>query len=236
MSFRRASALIVVVGTLAATSVRAEERRAMVTGFDSIRVDGPFRVTVTTGTGARPSATASGSPRALDGVDMRVQDRTLVIGASTGGWGGWPGDRIEQASIVVTSPRITALSLTGGGQITLDRMQAADGTVHLTGSGGIEVGTIDADRLDARIVGSGSLTLGGEARQATFSNTGTGAIIAGGLVVRDLTARSESAGDSRFTATRSATVSALGLGAVVVAGGAPCTATGPGPIRCGGGD
>jgi hypothetical protein len=214
----------------------AEERRAMVTQFDSIRVEGPFRVIVTTGATVRPAAVASGSPRALDGVDIRVEDRTLVIRASTGGWGGWPGDRIEQASIEISSPHIAALSLTGGGQITLDRMQAADASVQLAGSGRIRVAAIDADRLDTRLIGSGALELSGSARRASFTNTGTGAITAGGLAVRDLTARSESSGDSRFAASQSATVSALGLGAIDVTGGAPCTASGPGPMRCGKGD
>ena len=56
----------------------AATRNFGVTGFDRIRVDGPYKVRLATG--IAPFAKASGSMAALDRVAIEVQGRTLKIG------------------------------------------------------------------------------------------------------------------------------------------------------------
>ena len=64
----------------------ATERTFSVTGYDRIRIDGPYRVTLKTG--VAPYARAPGSDASNDGLSMKVEGRTLVIRLGSGGWGG----------------------------------------------------------------------------------------------------------------------------------------------------
>ena len=225
--------LLLALTLVSATAVpaAADERRTLVTAFDRVRVEGPFAVEIATG--ASPSATAIGESRALDAVNMAVEDRMLVVRGSPNGWGGWPGARREASLIRITTPHLNALSVTGAASVRVDAMKGAEVSINLTGSGRIEVATIDADRLEAIAVGSGALKLGGNARTARLLNNGVATIDAEQLSVRDLTLQSESAGDSRAHATQTARATALGMGGVTVTGPAACTRTGPGPIACG---
>ncbi|WP_315760656.1 head GIN domain-containing protein [Sphingomonas sp. Y38-1Y] len=223
-------ALIALVLTLPSIA-QAEERRVMVTSFERVRVEGPFVVEIRTG--ASQGAVARGDARALDGLDIRVEDRTLVVRASPNGWGGWPGDRSEAATIAVTTPRLTDLTLTGAGSARVDTMKGLEVAIALTGSGRIEVARVEADRLDAVIAGSGGLALAGAARTARLTSTGVGSIDAERLSVRDLTLQSESAGDTRAAASETARVLASGTGSVTVTGNAACMVGGSAPVKCG---
>lgn len=229
----RSSVMRYLLAALALTpaALHAEERRVMVTSFDRVRVEGPFTVDIRSG--GSPGVTTRGAARALDGVEIRVEDRTLVIRSSPNGWGGWPGDRTEAASVSVVTPRLVDLTVSGSGSARADKLQGLQVGVSLTGSGRVEVARIEADRLDAVLAGSGGLTLAGTARTAKLANTGVGTIEAAGLAVRDLNLQSESAGDTRAAASETARVAAMGTGSVVVAGNAACTSAGTAPIRCG---
>ncbi|MBB5697525.1 head GIN domain-containing protein [Sphingomonas yantingensis] len=222
---------LLVALALIPAALHAQERRVMVTSFDRVRVEGPFSVDIRSG--GSPGVTTRGDARALDGVEIRVEDRTLVIRPSPNGWGGWPGDRTEAASVSITAPRLVDLRVSGSGSARVDQLQGLEVGVALTGSGRVEVARVEADRLDAALAGSGGLTLAGTARTARLANTGVGTIEAAGLAVRDLTLSSESAGESRAAASETARVIATGTGSVVVSGNAACTSAGTAPIRCG---
>ncbi|MEZ0497760.1 GIN domain-containing protein [Sphingomonas sp. IW22] len=217
--------------TLAAAPAAADERRAMVTAFDRVRVEGPFAVDISTG--ASPAAIATGASRALDGVEMRVEDRTLIVRGSVNDAGGWPGERLQRPTIRVTTLSLGGVTVMGAGRVRIDTMRSADVAIRLTGSGQIEVADIQADRLEASVVGSGALRLSGTALTANMLNNGVGTIEAAGLSVRDLTLQSESGGDSRAHATRTANATALGMGGITITGPAACTRAGPGTISCG---
>lgn len=203
----------------------------MVTSFDRVRVEGPFAVEVKGG--ASPGVIARGDGRAIDAIDIRVDDRTLVIRPSPNGWGGWPGDRGEAASVAITAPRLVELNVSGSASVRADAMKGLEVGVSLTGSGRVEVARVEADRLEAVLAGSGALALGGTARTARLANTGVGTIEAEALAVRDLTLTSESAGDTRASASETARVAATGTGGVIVSGNAACTVGGTAPVRCG---
>ena len=64
----------------------AAERTLSVTTFDRVRVDGPYKVKVTTG--VSPYAKVSGSSAAIDGVSVDQQGQTLIIRANPSSWGG----------------------------------------------------------------------------------------------------------------------------------------------------
>ena len=60
--------LLVFAALAASVPASAAERNFTVTGFDRIRIDGPYRVRLTTG--VAPFAKASGSAAALQGVSI----------------------------------------------------------------------------------------------------------------------------------------------------------------------
>ncbi|TKD49993.1 GIN domain-containing protein [Sphingomonas baiyangensis] len=215
---------------LLATAAEAEERRFMLTSFEAVRVEGPFEVTIETG--GATGATVSGDARAIEGVSLRVEDRVLVVTTDAGGWGGWPGDTAAAPRIVARAPRIVRAQLVGSGRLAIDRMAGQEVAIGLTGSGIVAVADVEADRFEGVVAGTGSLAVQGRAGRARFLSNGAGSIDAAKLEVRDLTVQSESAGEARFAASGSAAINALGLGAVGVAGAAPCTVTGPGPVAC----
>ena len=74
--------------TLAAPA-GAATRNFGITSFEKIRVEGPFKVRLTTG--VAPFASASGSPAAIDRVAIDMRGNTLVVHSNTSSWGGYPG-------------------------------------------------------------------------------------------------------------------------------------------------
>lgn len=211
----------------------AQDRSVMLTSFERIRVEGPYRVTVTTGTGTR--AVVSGSDRARSGVSLRVEGQTLIIRADRNDWGGYPGAPTEAAAIAVSTPMLRSVQLSGGADVRIDRIRAQRVDLSLTGSGTLTVASVESDQLQAALTGTGRIRVAGTAGRARFQNNGTGEIDAGELVARDLTVLSQSAGPGRYAARFTADISSNGVGEVVVLGGAKCNARGVGPVRCGAG-
>lgn len=75
--YRLALVPLLLLGTAAAP---ADERVVMVTGFDRLRIDGPFAVEVVPGA---PGVTLTGERAALDRVGVRVEAGTLIVNAGT---------------------------------------------------------------------------------------------------------------------------------------------------------
>src|SRR3954464_2278710 len=99
MNRLRAAALAAV---LAAAPAGAAERTYPVTDFNTIKVEGPFAVTLATGLSSRVRAT--GSPQALERLTVEVGGRPRRIGINHSAWGGYPGQspepvRIEAATL-----------------------------------------------------------------------------------------------------------------------------------------
>ncbi len=210
---------------------QSHDRTVMLTSFDRVRVEGPFDVTLTTGKGA--GGVLSGDTRAIDGVSIRVEGRTLVVSAGANGWGGYPGDAKGQVKVKVTTPMLRAAAVAGGGQLRIDHVRAQTVDLSVAGAGALSVARLETDQLNATMNGTGALTLGGTAGRARFLNSGTGSIDAGKLVARDLTVMSQGMGSGAFNARYTADISAMGLGSIIVSGSPKCTVRGPGPVACG---
>ena len=82
--------LILLVAALTCPqSAAAAVRNFTITGFTKVRIEGPYRVKITTD--VPPFAKAEGSPNALDRVAIEVRGDTLVVRSDPNGWGGYPG-------------------------------------------------------------------------------------------------------------------------------------------------
>ena len=203
----------------------------MLSGFERVRVEGPFDVTVVAG--ASPGAKAEGSARALDRVNVRVDGRTLVVGPGVNGWGGYPGARDAVPQVRVTVPSLSGATLLGGGRLTIDRMTGQRVDLAVSGAGTLTIAEVRADRLQAILVGTGALTVAGRALQARFQSNGAGTIDAAAFDVGALDVTAQGSGESHYTARNTAQVFAEGQGTVAVAGTASCTVRGSAPVTCG---
>ena len=232
ISLARRWALLIPLALLTAGAAPApEERRIMLTGFDRIRVDGPFEVRVVAGP---PSATVSGDRRAIERVNIRNQGDVLVVGVSTATWDGWR-DKEGVAAITIAVPRLRAASINGGGKLEIGDISGQRVDLGVNGAGSLTVRNLAADQLATTLTGTGIVRLdAGTVRTARFTSYGAGSIEAAGVAVYDLTVHSQSAGNSRFTARFTASVSTLGTGSVRVEGNAACRLAGPGPASCAG--
>ena len=210
----------------------AANRTVSVGSFERIRVDGPFEVHVQTG--RSPGATISGDRRAADDVQVRTTGATLVVSKGTGGWGEQTG---ASGSVVVTltTPSLTSAVVQAGGRVTISAMKAMRVDVSVSGAGSLALAAADTDQLNATVVGTGQMTIGGRAARARLTTSGPGAIDASALDVRDLVVTLDGVGETKAKARYSAQVTNTGLGTVTVAGGAKCAIKAPagGPVRCG---
>jgi hypothetical protein len=218
---------------LAAWPAAAAERGYTITSFDRVRVEGPFAVTVATG--KAPSARASGSADALERVQLRVEGRTLIVRPNMSAWGGFPDRESTPARISVSTQAVQTALLLGSGRLEVDRMKGARTVLTVEGSGRLAVGMLDADVASLAAAGSGGIEAAGRAKQASVIARGAAEVRAPELIVSDLTLTSETAGAVALHATRSARVTASGLGAVQVNGNAACEVRklGAGTLSCG---
>jgi hypothetical protein len=219
---------------LASAPAAAATRGYTVIGFDRIRVDGPFDVTVRTG--LAPSARANATTAAaLDRISVAVQNSTLVIKPDNTAWGGYPGAAPGKITVAVTVADLTSATLAGSGKLAIDRVRGETLDLGIGGAGTLTVGQITVDRLNLLLTGSGNATLAGRAADARLVVRGAGSLIAEGLSVAHADILSAGDGTITLTATNTAKVTAAGTGDVTVLGKPDCTvsAVGAGSVSCG---
>lgn len=212
-----------------ATPAAAAERGFTVTGFERLRVAGPFDVTVTTGGGTM--VRAEGDARLLDRLVARVEGRTLLLRYDASAGMGANG----RLAIRVAAPALTAVALDGAGGVRVDRLRGDRIDLAVAGSGGLSVGRIDAERLTMTLVGVGDLAIAGRAAFARAEVRGAGSLAGAGLEATVLDAALGGSGNLALAATRTARLAAVGSGDAIVTGPAACTVrhSGTGVVRCG---
>jgi hypothetical protein len=194
-------ATIVVVllgrGGLSASGVRgsgvAATQSRVLPRFSRLDLAGSTNVTVVAG--GRQSVVVRADSNLIRNVTTHVVAGTLVIG-TTGSF-----TTRTPMNVQVSVPSLAAVTLSGSGQISVSRIEAARLTVTLPGSGALYAsGT--ATRLDVTLGGSGLAQLSGlTARDAHAAVTGSGLI--------------------RVTATAKLNATVSGSGAVIYGGNPP---------------
>lgn len=224
-------ALLIAAALLAPASPPEAEKRLMLTGFDRVQVDGPFTVRIAAGTAI--GGRVVGTPRALDAVDVRVEGQTLIVAPARDDRGRPHAASAEPLVVELTNDRLAAVSVRGPARVRVDRMAGAQLTLSLTGDGSIDVAVVDARRIDAMLIGSGRLMLGGKAGDAQFLVNGPGSVEAAGLTADALLVHSQGTGSARYRARYTAEINAQGSGIVTVDGSPRCRTEGSATIRCG---
>jgi hypothetical protein len=137
--------------------------------------------------------------------------------------------------IVLSTRELRGAAVIGTGSLDIDRARGLRLDLSLSGSGSLSIGSVDADTLILGSLGSGSITVGGRAKQLRLSVDGSGDFDGRGLVADDAQIVAATSGSLTVTAVRSAKVTARGRGAVDIAGSPACTLAGPAAamVRCG---
>jgi len=226
------AALVALPLAVGATPAEAATQTYGVSDFNRMRIAGPFDVHVHVG--GSPSARANGPKDALDRLSVDQNGDTLVVKTLPGGWGGWPTGSRGPVVIEVSVPDLRAVSITGSGDVTVDRMRGDAIDLALSGSGSLDVGMINVGAVSAVMTGSGDMSLAGKARTATMVLTGSGDLKAAGLVTDDAQTKLVGSGDLALGARHLVKVLLAGSGDVTISGPAACAVTrsGSGDVRC----
>jgi hypothetical protein len=216
---------------LAAPAVAAD-RRYPVTDFDRIVVEGPYVVRVVIG--RTTNASANGSQDALDRLSIDVSGTTLRIRRNTQ-WAGTPSAQPGVLTIALTTRNLRSVRLVGPASFEVDGVRGQRVDLTVEGSGRLRAGNIAADTLQLGLRGAGRLELAGRAGILRADIQGTGELIAPGLTADNATLMTTTMGNVSLAARTSASVTANGLGEVVITGRPACTVRGQGAgqVRCG---
>ena len=204
-----------------AAPASAATRNFGITGFEKVRVDGPFKVNLTTG--VAPFATATGSPQALDRVAIEVRGNTLVVHSNLDSWGGYPGKDSGPVEISLGTHDLSAAWLNGSGAIAIDRVRGLSFDLSVQGSGAGQIGQVNVDQLNVSVVGTASAKLAGQAAKMTAVIRGVSSLDAAALATKDATLGADGAATIAANVDNSVTVDATGPATVNIAGGPSCT-------------
>jgi hypothetical protein len=199
----------------------AATRNFGVTSFDRIRVDGPFKVIVTTG--VPPSATASGTAAAMDTVAFDVQGRTLIVHTNRSSWGGYPGRSPGPVEVRIGTHELTSAWLNGSGTLAIDKVKALSFGLSVQGSGGVTIAKADVDQLNVGIAGTGSAVISGRAGKVAAVVRGVSSLDAAALTAKDATIGVEGASTVKANVSGSVKIDGKGPATITLTGGAACT-------------
>lgn len=202
------------------------QRNFSVTSFDRIRIDGPYQVRLTTN--VAPFARAAGAASALDGVDLKVEGRTLIVRANNSGWGGYPGEARGPVMIEVGTHDLGYATINGAGAVTIDRVRGLSFDLSIQGPGTARIDYADVDQLKVGISGAGSARLSGRAGKLTTTVRGPSSFEGEGLSVKDAVIGAEGPAVVRTAVTNTAKVDAVGLASVTLTGRPACIVTAKG--------
>ena len=224
--------LLGAAATLAPSSAHAANRAFPVGGFDRISTSVPFDVHVRTG--AAPGVRAEGPQEALDRLRIEVRGGELVISSQRGRWfSGWSG-RGQRMVIEVSAPMVRATTVSGPGDLTVDRVSGPRFAATLNGPGNLGISALQTGQLDIVLNGPGDVTLAGRAETANLVLHGPGDIRAGNLTARDAVVQLSGPGDVVATVTGTVRGTLSGPGDITIRGGARCDIArrGPGDVHC----
>lgn len=205
-----------------ASPASAATRNFGITSFEKLRIEGPYRVRLTTG--VAPFAKASGSPAAIERIALEMRGNTLLVRANSSGWGGgYPGLDMGSVEITLGTHDLTSASLTGSGALQIDKVKGLSFDLSVQGSGVAAIGQANVDQLKVGIGGSGSATLGGQAGMMTAVVRGVSSLAAQNLTTKDATIGAEGTATIDAKVTNSAKVDGAGAITVRLTGAPACT-------------
>jgi hypothetical protein len=199
----------------------AASRNFGITDFTKVRVEGPYRVTLTTG--VAPFAKASGSATALDRITVETRGDTLVVRTDPSAWGGYPGEDYGPVEVSVGTHDLTNAALTGAGSLSINRVQGLSFSLAVQGSGAAEIADVAADQMSVVVAGTASAKLKGRALKFNATVRGLSSIEASNLTTHDSDIVADGSATIDAIVTNSAQVEATGPVTIRLSGRPTCT-------------
>jgi hypothetical protein len=199
----------------------AATRNFGITSFEKVRIEGPFKVRLTTG--VAPFASASGSLAAIQRVAIDVRGNTLVVHSNLSSWGGYPGQDPGLVEISLGTHDLSSAWLSGSGALAIDKVKGLSFDLSTQGSGSATVGRADVDQLNISVVGTANATVAGQAAKLTAVVRGISTLDAAGLSAKDATIGAEGSATVAAKVSNSATVDGSGPATVRLTGRPACT-------------
>jgi hypothetical protein len=210
-----------VLATSFAAPARAATRNFGITAFEKVRIEGPFKVRLTTG--VAPFASASGSLAAIDRVAVEVRGNTLVVHSNLASWGGYPGQDPGPVEISLGTHDLSSAWLSGSGALAIDKVRGLSFDLSAQGSASATVARADVDQLNISVVGTASATIAGQAGKLTAVVRGISSLDAAALSAKDATIGAEGSATVAANVSNSATVDGSGPATVKLTGRPACT-------------
>ncbi len=215
-------ALLLLASLPVAAASPTAKRNFGVSGFDRVRVDGPYKVKLTSGVAPFARATAA-NQAALDSVTLKVEGRTLVVRNSPPAWGGYPGEQRGGVEIEIGTHDLSAVWINGPGMLSLNHAKGLTFDLSVQGAGAATIDRVEVDQLRVILNGSGTARLAGRALKTNTTVSGASTFDAVGLTTKDAVINAQGPSVVRLTASDTAKVNAIGVSAVSLAGGPSCT-------------
>lgn len=203
-----------------AAPATAETRSFGVSGFDRIKVQGPFWVTVKTG--VAPSAKAVGSGAALANIDVRVDGNLLTVSPNASTWSSYSGDKAGPVEIQIGTHELAAATMLGAGSMTIDRVKAFEFLLTVNGAGSASIANAKVDRLKLGVAGTGQVRAAGEAKDLDVVMKGSASLRVAELKAKDATLAVQGGASAELNVTNTATVTGAGSGLVAFTGNPSC--------------
>lgn len=210
----------------AAAPASAADRTYSVTGFEQIRLQGPYKVRLTTG--VAPYARASGSTQALDGISVEVNSQTLTVRRNPSASSGYPGQPAGPVEIEIGVHDLRSASVIGAGSLEISAVRGMVFALTIVGAGSAKVDNLSVDQLKLWVAGTASASLSGAAKSATFLVRGMSALDASSLAVKDAVIGSEGPAMVRANVSNAVKVTAKGASQVMLDGAPACTVSAAG--------
>lgn len=213
--------LIALAALTLVSPAGAATRNFGITGFEKVRVEGPYKVRLATG--VAPFASASGSQAALDRIAVDMRGNTLVVHASNSSWGGYPGQDSGPVEINLGTHELSSAWLTGSGAIAIDRVRGLSFDLSVQGSGAVTIGEARVDQLNISVGGTATAVLAGQADKVTAVVRGVSSLDAANLAIKDATIGAEGTATITANVSNAVTVDGNGPVTVTLSGGPACT-------------
>ncbi len=200
----------------AASGIAIQDEVRSVAGFDALSNSGSIQVEVSFG--EKESVRLEGDEKAVRVIETVVEGGTLQIRYKKDSWtkGRVPGG----VKAYVTAKRLTALSQSGSGSITVSGALAAkEVNAALSGSGRITF-TSKAEVCNVSISGSGRVKAEGTAAKSNISISGSGQFDGGDLRSRSASAKVSGSGNITIHADERLDATISGSGNVSYSGDA----------------
>jgi hypothetical protein len=199
----------------------AASRNFGITSFEKVRIEGPYKVVLTTG--VAPYARATGSAAALDRIAIDVRGNTLVVHNNLSSGGGYPDQNVGPVEISLGTHDLSAAWMSGAGTLAIDRVRGLSFDLSSQGSGSAGIARVDVDQLNVSVVGTSSATLAGRSAKVTAVIRGISSLDASGLAAKDATFGAEGAATIKANVSDAVTVDGNGPVSVALTGRPSCT-------------